>query len=182
MRDSINEFDGISHGSALDLGLKYVTSDIVCLMDSDFFILNNNIHDYVLNKFSEGYLAVGAEWNDGEATIPVVNTFPDKFDNIPCCFCGYYDVNIATSNSWVITPNEIDRSTSFIEVGWRIRKYILDNNIKSMHWKTNSRVNKNCVFRDNNDILMGVHYVAGSHRRIGDNPKENILNELKGYK
>ena len=43
--ESVPTFDGISHGGALDTGLQYCESDIVCIFDSDFFF-------FFLNKFS----------------------------------------------------------------------------------------------------------------------------------
>lgn len=178
LRNSENEFDGISHGAAIDYGLQYVTSDIVCIFDSDFFILNRNINEYVAEKFSDGYEAVGAEYNDGKDTLSITNSFPELFDNIPCCFCAYYKTELAKSQSWIVNPHEIDRSTSFIEVGWRIRKHIIDNNIKTLHWKTNTR-SDNCIFEENG-IIMGVHNVAGSHRNKHIT-YDSVIGELRGY-
>nr|QMP82883.1 MAG: hypothetical protein [Caudoviricetes sp.] len=180
-RNSVDEFDGISHGFAIDYGLTFTKSKIVCILDSDFFLLNKNIHNYIIDKFDQGYVAVGAEWHDGEATIPVVNAFPEKFKDIPCCFCGYYDSVLARSNSWAIAPWEIDRSTSYIEVGWRIRKYIFENKIKTLSWKSNSIGYGNCYFKNENEELMGVHYVAGSHRRWNQNSKNEVINYLRDY-
>ena len=45
--DSYPTHDGVSHGSAIDAGLYYIDSGIVSIIDSDFFILDNNIHEYV---------------------------------------------------------------------------------------------------------------------------------------
>lgn len=180
-RNSVNEFDGISHGLALDYGLLFVKTNIVCILDSDFFLLYKNIHEYIFDKFNQGYKAIGADWHDGDATIPVVNSFPEKFKDIPCCFCGYYETELAKSNSWAIAPWEIDRSTSFIEVGWRIRKYILENQIKTLSWKSDSIGYGNCYFKNENQELMGVHYVAGSHRRWNQNSKNEIYNYLRNY-
>lgn len=178
LRDSNNEFDGISHGAALDYGLTHVTSDIVCIFDSDFFILNKNINKYIIEKFNEGYEAVGAEYSDGKDTLFITNKFPELFENIPCCFCAFYKVELAKSNSWIVTPSEVDFNTSFIEVGWRIRKHIIDNKIKTLHWKTATR-SDNCLFTDN-DIIMGIHNVAGSHRN-GNITYNGIIENLRNY-
>ena len=43
--ESVPTFDGLSHGKAINEGLKFVTSDIVGIIDSDYFILNKNIHE-----------------------------------------------------------------------------------------------------------------------------------------
>ena len=172
--DSFPTFDGISHGNAIDIGLTYCDSDIVGITDSDYFILNNNIHSYVYDKFDQGYLAVGTEYNDGEDTSFWVNICPSNFQNIPCCFGSYYDRNLAKTKSWTVTPDEVEqnRSTGFVEVGWKIRKYILENNVKTFNWKTKNNNYGACYFENECGDLMGFHYVAGSHRRW--NPASRI--------
>ena len=40
--ESVPTFDGLSHGKAINEGLKYVKSDIVGILDSDYFILNKS--------------------------------------------------------------------------------------------------------------------------------------------
>ena len=89
--ESVPTFDGLSHGKAINEGLKYVKSDIVGIIDSDYFILNSNIHDYVYKKFKAGYKAIGTEYNDGKDTKSWVEKNPAAFENIPVCFGAYYD-------------------------------------------------------------------------------------------
>ena len=165
--ESVPTFDGISHGRSIDVGLDYCESDIVCLFDSDFFFLHPDIDEYAKKKFEEGYSAVGCSWDDGDGTRPWVQRFPEKFINIPCAFGSFYNIDVAKSASWVITPQEVEQNKpeGFIEVGWRIRKHILENSIKTISWKTNSSGYGDCIFRDDYDTIMGIHYVAGSHRR-----------------
>lgn len=174
--DSNPTFDGISHGNAINKGLEYVTSDIVCLLDSDYFILNDNIHDYVLDMFTAGHLAVGTEYNDGKDTKQWVAKNPAAFENIPVCFNAYYSTTIAKSHSWVITQSEVDsnREQGYVEVGWRIRKHLFENNIKTRNWKTDAKEYGTCFFREVDNTMMGVHYVAGSHRRWTPKLKEEI--------
>jgi hypothetical protein len=174
--DSSPTFDGVSHGKAIDIGLQYCESEIVCIQDSDFFFLNSDIHSYVKEKFDLGYKAVGTEYNDGKDTAHWVNMSPNNFKDIPCCFGSYYEMELAKSQSWIINEEEVNqnRSTGFVEVGWRIRKHILDNNIKTMNWKTDSNNYGHCYFKDEEQI-MGFHYVAGSHRRWNDNSKQELL-------
>jgi hypothetical protein len=170
-KESTEQFDGISHGSAIDFGLQYCESSIIGIIDSDFFPLNRDIHKYINNKFDDGYKAVGCEYNDGTPdTAAWVNLNPKNFENIPVCFGAYYSSDVAKAASWVITPDEVNqnRSTGFVEVGYRIRKHILDNSIKTTNWKTGQ--GRPCFFKDG-DTTMGVHYVAGSHRR---NKYENL--------
>lgn len=165
--DSNPDFDGVSHGRALDYGVSLIDDDIIAIIDSDFFILNNGIHEYVNNKFTEGYKAVGTEYNDGDATKAIVASHPKDFENIPCCFGSYYAREVASSASWQINSTEVsqNRSSGFVEVGWRIRKHILTNNIKTHNWKTDAVGYGNCYFKNEIGDTMGVHYVAGSHRR-----------------
>lgn len=172
--ESVPTFDGISHGGALDTGLQYCESDIVCIFDSDFFFLNSNLNSYALKKFSEGYVAVGVEWDDGLDTRPWTQKFPDKFKDIPCAFGSFYDLNLARSESWIITPEEVEQNKpeGFIEVGWRIRKNILKNDLKTFSWKSSTISDSktfsgygNCFFEDEQSNIIGMHYVAGSHVR-----------------
>ena len=85
--ESIPTFDGLSHGKAINEGLKYVQSDIVGIIDSDYFILNKNIHDYVYKKFSQGYKAIGTEYNDGKDTKNWVAKKPEasKYTSLFWC-------------------------------------------------------------------------------------------------
>lgn len=182
-------FDGISHGGAIDTGLKYCESKIVCIFDSDFFFLSSDLNSYAYEKFREGYVAVGAEWDDGSGTRPWVQRFPDKFKNIPCAFGSFYDLDLAKSESWIITAEEVERNKpeGFIEVGWRIRKNIIENHIKTLSWKLspisddeNFSGYGNCFFENEDSKMVGVHYVAGSHVRWNSNTYleiQKLLNE-----
>ena len=176
---SVPTFDGISHGQAIDTGLQYCESPLVCLFDTDFFFLNGDVHEYAKEKFSLGYKAFGTSLNDGAPTTKVfIDKFPQNFENIPCCFGSFYDLELAKSNSWVVTLPEVHENAEtngFVEVGWRIRKYILDNKLKTLSWKTDSDHYGDCFFKNELDQVFGIHYVGGSHRRWN----ENTYNELK---
>ena len=169
-------FDGISHGHAINEGLKHCTSPIVGIIDSDFFIMDKNIHEYVLDKFSQGYKAVGCEFNDGQDTKQWVQKNPKNFADIPCCYGAYYDLELAKSNSWIITQDEVsaNAATGFVEVGYRIRQHILINKIKTLSWKTQSNQYGNCFFENEEGVTMGLHYVAGSHRRWNSKSMDEI--------
>lgn len=174
-------FDGVSHGRAIDYGLQYCTSNIVAIIDSDFFILNHNITSYIKNKFDQGYEAVGCEYNDGDGTKGVVNRNPKLFENIPCCFGAYYRYELARSASWVVTQQEVNDNlnTGFVEVGFKIRKYILENNVKTLNWKNDATSYGPGFFKNENNETMGVHYVGGSHRRWNSTSKETLKNIIK---
>lgn len=179
LRDyNFGEFDGISHGHAIDIGINYCMNDIICVFDSDFFFLHKNINEYILNLFNNGYMAVGCEFNDGTFdSTKYMDIYPENFNNAPVCYAAFYHKEIAKSSTFKIDMNEVieNRNTNgYIETGWRIRKYIVDNKIKSKNWKA-ERNKRPCFFKDDSGDLIGVHYVAGSHI----NYNETTLNNLK---
>ena len=73
------------------------------------------------------------------------------------------------------------QSTGFIETGWRIRKHILDNSIKTFSWKTKSNGYGNCFFEDENQNMVGMHYVGGSHVRWNENTQSEIKSIIGSY-
>lgn len=169
-------FDGASHGYAINCGIEQCTTPIICVIDSDFFILHNNMHNYVYDVFDRGYKGVGCEINDGDNCRAYLRAWPHLFENIPCAFCAYYDIDIAKAASWVITREEcqINSREGFFETGWRIRKHVLDNKIKTCNWKTDATSYGNCYFKNSQEEMMGIHYVAGSHRRWSEHAKFEI--------
>lgn len=172
------QFDGLSHGNAINEGLLNCNSKIVCIFDSDFFFLKNVI-DYVHEKFEQGYKAVGAEWNDGCDTFLWTEKFPDMFKNIPCCFGCFYDIDLAKKFSWAISPDEVNENlqNGFVEVGFRHRKYILENNIKTLAWKGRDYAppKGNCFFWDENNDKIAYHLVEGSIKQNLNTFLEEIL-------
>lgn len=168
--------DGASAGSALNFGRQYCTSDIVCVMDSDFFITNRNIIN-IVNKELQSYKAIGTEYYDGEpdfvqSWVQIRKEYEHKFTNIPCCFCMFMHKDILNADSWIVTAKESshNRRESFIETGWRIRKYILDNNIPTKTWLGYQPLEAQgtelpTYFKTEQDELIGFHYQRGSHRR-----------------
>lgn len=174
--DAPDPFDGASHGYAINCGMKHCESPIVCVIDSDFFILNDNMHKYVQDIFDQGYRAVGCEMDDGDGSKIFLKAWPHLFENIPYLFCAYYDINIATAASWGITDEEAKEGThtGFLDTGWRIRKHIVENQIKTCNWKTDATSYGNCYFRNAKQEMMGFHYGAGSHRRWNENSKSEI--------
>ena len=178
-RNSSNEFDGISHGAAIDYGLTFVESDIVCIMDSDFFILDRNIHSYIREKINCGYEAIGTEFGDGPFRL---RHDPSKFDNIPVCFCFFCKTEFAKKYTWVVAPNEVNFSNSFIETGWRFREHILNNNTKVIGWKIDDiQTNTKQIYRNESGEVVGMHYFAGSHFRINENIKDEFKRVCGNY-
>lgn len=165
-RNSVNEFDGVSHGAAIDYGLTFVESDIVCILDSDFFIIDKNIHKYIKQKIEDGYQAIGPEFGDKHFR----DKHPKMFDGIPCVFCYYCKKEFAQKYTWIVDRHEVNFETSFIETGWRFRKHILDNNTKVMSWKIdNIECDSKQIYRNEFNEVVGMHYFAGSHCRMNEN-------------
>lgn len=171
LRNSNNEFDGISHGSAIDFGLNFVESDVVCILDSDFFILDKNIHQYIMNLLNQGYEAIGAEFAcEGSRA-----RFPERFNNIPICFCYFARTEFAKMYTWTVSQNEINHSTSFIETGWRFREHVLNNNTKTLGWKIdNIQQTTKQIYRNEFNQVVGMHYFAASHLRINEDIKSEF--------
>jgi len=140
------------------------------------------IHNYIEEKFSDGYKAVGTEYNDGDGTNIITNRFIENFEDIPCCFGTFYDLDLARSESWIVSSEElsVNASNGFVEVGWRIRKKIIDYKIKTKNWKTNSTGYGDCFFKNEDDDIMGFHYVGGSHRRWSPSSYQEIKNIIDG--
>jgi hypothetical protein len=172
-----NEFDGVSHGHAIDVGVKNCNSDIICVFDSDFFFLHKNLNKYILDLFNSGYLAVGCEFNDGtSASTDYIDLYSENFLNAPVCYAAFYHKDVANSETFKIENSEVyqNRSNGYIETGWRIRKYIVDSNLKGLTWKA-ERNKRPCFFKNDNDEIIGVHYVAGSHKNFN----QKMLDDLK---
>lgn len=149
-------------------------------MDSDFFITNSKFvdFDYVYNIFQTKKIqALGTEYYDGEPTIAqswkaIREHHEEKFTNIPCCFCVFVDKDILNCSTWKVTADESSngRSSSFIETGWRIRKYILDNKINTKTFLGSQPSDAQgtelpTYFKYESD-LVGFHYQRGSHRNM----------------
>ena len=185
-KGSSREFDGISHGSAIDFGLRHVESEICGILDSDFFLTNSEILKVVIRDFSVqggGVKAMGAEYNDGASTRQWVSINPRNFEEIPCAFGSFYETSLARSASWIVTPAEVEanRTTGFVEVGYRIRREILDHGYKTVTWKTPATRYGDCEFYDGNGSLVGFHLVAGSHRRWRPFSVWGIRRRLRAY-
>ena len=175
--------EGISHGFALEEGLKYCTSDIVCMFDSDFFFLDSDINEYIWNKFNEGYQAVGTPFDMNPYNKQVIDRNPSQFLNIPVMIAGgsFYTNQLAKSASLITTTEEAQASYNSggtdIETGFRLRKYIADNNIKSMTWKMKygSHARDTQYHTHVDGKIVGVHGWAVSHA----NNNQRKMNELR---
>lgn len=178
-RNSVNEFDGVSHGAAIDYGLTFVESEIVCILDSDFFIVDKNIGKYVQERIDQGYEAIGTEFGSSPFRQ---KHHPSKFDNIPILFCYFCKTEFAKQYSWIVTQSEVNFENSYIETGWRFRKHVLENNTKTIGWKIDDiDVYKKQVYRTELGDLVGMHYFCGSHSSMGENIRDEFNKQFGEY-
>lgn len=175
--------EGVSHGGALEEGLKHCTSDIVCMFDSDFFFLDNDINEYIWDKFNEGYQAVGTPFDMNPYNREIISRNPSQFENIPVIVAGgsFYKNELAKSVRLIITNEEGESSYrnggTDVETGFRLRKYIAEKNIKSMTWNMkHGRFARETQFHTHADgKIVGVHGWAVSHA----NNHSGKMNELR---
>lgn len=189
-----HSFDGISHGAALDIGMTYLTSEIVCIFDTDYFFVKNNAFEFFSDVLKNSNLiAMGSEFFDGEEqpSIPTWQTVrkynESLFTNRPAAWGSFYKTNFIKNLSWVITPDEINKNRPFgyIDVGYRFRKYLNDNNLPTQSFRgyqlsPNKGADFECYFEYNTECI-GIHYQRGSSRRSSQilNDISRILNEKK---
>jgi len=172
------EFDGVSHGTALDAGILETTSEIICTFDSDYFFLRKDLNSYIFEKFKNGYYAVGSSWVDAFGTDFWRNQKPHLFENLPVCWESFYKREVLQNKSFVITELKVSEEklnyTGFIEVGWEIRKFLIDNQLKTLSWDGVINKDNTTSFFDGG-TLCGLHYSKGSYDRSENINLESIL-------
>jgi glycosyltransferase involved in cell wall biosynthesis len=172
-------FDGASHGSAIDFGLSKATSEWVCIMDSDFFLFKDSLK-IANEKISKGFYSFGADFFDGRDTIKYVKKHPEKFNNIPCAYCLFTKRDEARKVSFKISRIQVRLAnitgSSYIETGYKFRKRILKHNHLTCTFKGVSKTHGD-VYHYDGEKLFGFHLLAGSHR---NNNVESIakINEI----
>lgn len=176
-------FDGVSHGSAIDAGLTHCNSDIICVFDSDFFFTYNNVTEYIIDKFKNGYKAVGTGFGCGPDYRKHMDKHPETFENMPVLTGTFYSSEIPKSNTYVVTYEQVEKvrndpKDTFFDTGWRVRKYMWENNIKRMAWEPTDRgINIPSYYTNENGKTMGFHIWEGTGKSM-DYIKE-ILNKFE---
>jgi hypothetical protein len=189
-----NTHDGASQGSAIDFGRQYCTSEIVCVMDSDFIFTNYIPIDgaSIISEFRQDLSlnAIGTEYYDGESDVEyswkyITSQNKDLFKNIPCCFCIFLKQDLLNAATWVVTHEESSNKTNtFIETGWRIRNHILQFKLKTKTFEgyqldTHQGTEYPSYFLFNSK-LIGFHLQRGSHRN-SEGSIDSISSILKDY-
>ena len=75
---------------------------------------------------------------------------------------------------------DANRNLGYIETGWRVRKHIVDNSLKSLTWKA-ERNKRPCFFKNGKGELIGFHYVAASHYNRNQDTLNHISKILNEY-
>ena len=172
--------EGLSHGGALEEGLKYCNSDIICIFDSDFFILDNDMNEYIWDKFNNGYLAVGVTFDMNPFSRKIIDRNPSEFLNIPILIGAFYTNELAKSSRLITATEEAESSYrnngTDVETGFRLRKYIAKNKLKTMTWNMKyGRARETQYITNEYDKIIAVHGWAGSHQ----NNTQRKMNELR---
>lgn len=163
--------DGERHGGVIDFMINQTTSDIIGIMDSDFIWFDENLLKRIQNYFEQGYQCVGTElYYRGFEYVNKM--YPERAGWLtPCVFGMFIDRKLCTE-TFVCT-----RSEGYVqkrETGWRIRKKLIDDRIKTIVFKSFQYDNKECgnswFYKDiNDDTVMGVHLLQGSGNNNGAN-------------
>jgi len=167
--------DGETHGRALDFLIQQSTSDIIGIVDSDFFWLNPNIISHVEQLFQQGVKCYGCAgyYRDWQRVIDVEQP-AHKGDLAPVCWGMFVTRELALQHTFVCTSYE---GSQKMYTGWRLRKHLIENNIPriTLPGYEDSEDFNICYFGEQ-DKPQGVHFLKGSSWRIGETNKlPNIL-------
>ena len=168
-RNDSGGIDGERHGGVIDYMIRQTSSDIICIQDSDFFWLDEDIFEYILRYFKNGYKCVGTDLY--YPPFEKVNKlYPERHSSLaPCVFGMFIDRELALSETFVVSAYE--GHTELKETGWRMRKKIIDENIKSIVFpaiqhpeQKNFNVKNSDVpwFYVGNNTFLGVHLFGGT--------------------
>jgi hypothetical protein len=181
-----NDSDGIDgerHGGVIDFMIRQSSSDIIGIQDTDFFWLDDDILEYVIRYFKNGYKCIGTElFYSGFEYVN--DMYPERHGCLaPCVFGMFVDRQLASEQTFIVTRHEgyVEKR----ETGWRLRKRIIDENIKSIvlpcvqHPGQKQSTVKNINlpwFYVGNHKFLGVHLVGGTSYNI--QYTNDLLNEI----
>lgn len=159
---NIEYFDGISHGHAINVGISNCDTEFICIMDSDFFFIKDNIHIDAIDCLKNGFDAVGCEFNDGtDYCVEFVEKYKDKFNN-GTAFCGFYKTDMVRNIYWIVTQDDTNVGDGYVEVGYKVRKYMNENELCTKQWKV-VNTERPTFFKNDNNEMIGVHLVRGTY-------------------
>lgn len=178
----VSGIDGETHGAALDLLVRTATSDIVGIVDSDFFWLNKNILKEVEKYFEQGYKCVGCAGFYPDWQRNLDPRHPDRAGHLaPVCWGMFVDRKLAMEQTFVVSAQE---GPQVMETGWRLRKRIIDEKIPCVVFQGFYPENWNdpeCCFFGTPEKYEGVHLLKGSAARTSFTGRlQNIIDTFGG--
>lgn len=158
----VHDFDGVSHGKSLDYLITKTETNIIGIIDSDFFWLNSNIILEVEEYFKQGYKCVGAAGFYPDWQRVIDTTHPNHAGHLaPVIFGMFVDRKLAEKHTFVCTPEEGSRK---MYTGWRLREHIINNNIPCITFQGESdKDDPELTYFYYNGKLQGIHLLKGSN-------------------
>lgn len=159
-------FDGVSHGESLDLAMDMAETDIVGMVDTDFFWLNPNLYDMVLhyiNDIEADCIGASAFYKDWVNNIDAF--YPDRLSSLaPACWGQFMTRELAQKFSFVCTPEE---GSQMLYTGWRLRQHLIEKQVPTIVFQgffPYSNDDQTCAF-GTPDKPQGLHFLKGSAAR-----------------
>lgn len=169
------EYDGESHGGALDALVRLAETPIVGIVDSDFFWLDPDILSIVEREFSSGTRCLGVDLVDHHSAN-VVHT--------PCAEGMFVDRALAMEQTFVVTRAEGDGR--LLETGWRIRRRLVEQGIPYKTFSFCGRPPRGAISQlfgpAEGGRSTGLHLRAGSANIQGRNVDEILSCEVSRWK
>lgn len=166
---NVSGSDGETHGAALDLLVRTATTDIVGIVDSDFFWLNKEILSEVINYFEQGYKCVGCEGFYPDWQRVLDPRWPQRAGSMaPVCWGMFVDRKLALEQTFIVTSAE---GSQIMETGWRLRERLIREQIPTVIFSgfyPAGWTDLECCFFGSAERVQGVHYLKGSGGRSGD--------------
>lgn len=169
-------FDGESHGQALDYLLSLATSDIVGIMDSDFFWTNKNIIPEVEAAFAEGFVNVGCSAMYPDWCSNIDPFYPDRHHSLaPVVWGMFVDRKLALEQSFVCSASE---GQDRLYTGHRLRQRIIRENLPCKVFQgfyPDGHTDMEMVWYGTPEKPEGFHWLKGSFTRTNVLPISSLL-------
>ncbi len=172
----ISGIDGVTHGSTLDFLLGKATSDIVGVIDSDYFWLRHGILNHVTELINDrNYSCVGTQlWYDDTWQYWARHPQREWLPSLPAMFMKR---KLALEQTFIVTYEEVYQ---VMETGWRVRQRLVDDELKYMTYpgfRYASQNSPTACYYGEPEFPMGVHLLKGS---IADGSEAAIADLIAG--
>lgn len=161
--DAPGDFEGLSHGNALDY-LKGITdAPIIATMDPDFFWLNPTIMGYVEQRFADGYEAVGCAGWYPDWLAALDPRHPDRAGHLaPVVWGQFLSREVALADTFSVLLTEMG---DIRETGWRVRENLIKQKSKMdifPGFKYENQIDPEVCFFGTPEQPMGMHVLKGT--------------------